>query len=235
MEALDILFIISIFIGLAYFIKHEIDNSRLLNTVTNRSRGTKSEQQLVIKLLRHKFEAKNLFHDLYLDKKSGNYCQIDLVLLTSVGIIVLEVKDCSGWIFGSGNSKNWTQVLSYGRSKYKLYNPIEQNATHITNLKKSLLHFNNIPFFSIIVFFGSCELKSIDMIPKNTFVVKQYDVVKTINNLILRKKQAEYQNMEEIIDLLRTASLNGENEGIRLAHKNYVKNVVEYKNRISIK
>lgn len=229
METSSILVILSILIGFAYFIKYKIEEARMLNSVTNRKRGTKSEQQLVIKLLRNKFDSSQLFHDIYLEKNKHNYCQIDLVLITNVGIIVFEVKDYKGWIFGSGNKKNWTQVLAYGKLKYKLYNPIEQNAKHVSHLKNNLLQFEKIPFFSIIVFYGSCELKSIDNIPENTFIVKYYDVIKTINYLLSNSKQVEYSNIGEIIDLFKTSHKNGENEKIRIAHKEYVTKLIENK------
>lgn len=58
--------------------------------------------------------------------------QIDVVVATNVGIIVFEVKDYSGWIYGNGNQQKWTQVLSHGREKYRFYNPILQNRSHIS-------------------------------------------------------------------------------------------------------
>ena len=63
-----------------------------------------------------------------------------------------EVKDYNGWIFGSGYNSQWTQVLAYGNSRYRFYNPIMQNSKHISDLKKQLRQFETIPFYSIIVF-----------------------------------------------------------------------------------
>ena len=77
-----------------------------------------------------------IFHDLYVEKHKGYFSQIDLVVVTEVGIIVFEVKDYSGWLFGSGNQSQWTQVLAYGKQKYRFYNPIMQNNKHVTELRK---------------------------------------------------------------------------------------------------
>ena len=76
-----------------------------------------------------------------------------------------------------------------------------------------------------------CASKSIfdDNIPENTFIVKHYDVIKTINNLQTNNKQLEYSNIDEIIDLFKTSHKNGENERIRIAHKEYVSNLIENK------
>jgi len=52
----------------------------------------------------------------------GRYVQLDIVLATRVGVVVFEVKELIGWIFGSGQQE-WTQVLAYGRQWYRFYNP----------------------------------------------------------------------------------------------------------------
>ena len=39
-----------------------------------------------------------IYHDLIIKKDNDEFSQIDLVLVTSEGIIVFEVKDYSGWI-----------------------------------------------------------------------------------------------------------------------------------------
>lgn len=41
------------------------------------------------------------------------------------GIIVIEVKDFSGWIFGNGNYFYWIKVLVYGEKKFRFYNFIK--------------------------------------------------------------------------------------------------------------
>ena len=59
------------------------------------------------------------------------------------------------WIFGNGNQTNWTQVMNYGKNKYRFYNPIKQVKSQVLSIKNSLTQFDQIPFFSIIVFYGS--------------------------------------------------------------------------------
>ena len=86
----------------------------LLRTVTESNRGTRSERDLVLKLLKYGVPAQTIFHDLYVKKPNGNYSQIDLVVVTKVGVIVFEVKDYKGWIFGDVNQTQWTQILAYG-------------------------------------------------------------------------------------------------------------------------
>jgi hypothetical protein len=103
------------------------------------------------------------FLDLLL-KKGTHYTQIDNILLTSKALYVIETKDYSGWIFGSQKNKYWTQTFRShkGVKKYKFYNPIMQNKTHIDFLKDSVPILNSIPIYNIIVFTGSGNLKNIE-------------------------------------------------------------------------
>lgn len=98
----------------------------------------------LLRLLKYGIPAQTIFHDLYLKKYNGDFSQIDLVVITEVGIIVFEVKDYSGWIFGSGNQSQWTKVLAYGKQKYRFYNPIMQNNEHLGELRKKLKYFDNV-------------------------------------------------------------------------------------------
>ena len=74
----------------------------------------------------------------------------------------------SGMIFGSGNQNYWTQVLAGGREKHRFYNPILQNSGHINALKSRVRSMANIPFHSVVIFYGNCELQDIDHIPADT-------------------------------------------------------------------
>ena len=116
-------------------------NKKLLLSVTSLDRGTSSEKNLILKLLKNEIPSKAVFHDLMIRKGQDEFSQIDLVLATKQGIIVFEVKDYKGWIFGSGNHNNWTQVLAYGKRKFRFYNPVKQNKNHINNLIKFFVNY----------------------------------------------------------------------------------------------
>jgi hypothetical protein len=91
-------------LGILYELYSRIRDKKLLETVTKSNRGTRSERDIVLKLLKSGIPAQTIFHDLYIKKSKGDFSQIDLVVVTKVGIIVFEVKDFSGWIFGDGKS-----------------------------------------------------------------------------------------------------------------------------------
>ena len=82
--------------------------------------------------------------------------QIDHVVVSPYGIFVIETKNYKGWIFGKDYYKQWTQNI-FGR-RYKFYNPVKQNETHIKALRKLLYQFGNIPYISIIAFSSKASL-----------------------------------------------------------------------------
>lgn len=203
-----------------------IRNKKMLKTVTSLKRGTKSERDLVLKLLKHKIPAQTIFHDLYIEKNNEEFSQVDIVIATTEGIIIIEVKDYSGWIFGNGNHSHWTKVLAYGKQKYQFYNPIKQNENHISAIKKQLRQFNNIPFFSIIVFYGDCELKEINYVPKNTFLVKASRIFEVLKLIRKNNEPAPYTNKNEIIKILKQAVKNGENERNQEKHVDNIEDML---------
>ncbi|MBS1732659.1 MAG: NERD domain-containing protein [Bacteroidetes bacterium] len=204
----------------------EIRDRKLLETVTKANRGTRSERQLVLKILKGGIHAQTIFHDLYVKKQDGNFCQIDLVVATKVGIIVIEVKDYSGWIFGAGYQSQWTQVLAYGKRKYKFYNPIMQNNKHIVDLRKQLNQFATIPFYSIVVFYGDCVLKEINYIPNGTFLIKSDRVLEVIRTIMSNNTPAQFANKSEVVMKLKEAVKNGEDVNTRIQHIENIKSML---------
>lgn len=84
-------------------------------------------------------------NDLIICDQNGNTHQIDHIEIRHNGIFCIETKNISGWIFGSKEQTNWTQVLY--EHKYKLYNPLKQNETHVRHLNKLIdtkYHINSL-------------------------------------------------------------------------------------------
>jgi len=188
----------------------------------NEVRGTKSELDLIIKLTTMGFKPGAIFHDLYIANSWDSYTQIDAVLPTKVGILVFEVKDYSGWLSGKLTDKYWKQTLPYGR-KFDLYNPIKQNYTHVVNLKRKLFLPNNIPYFSIIVFYGECEFKSNLSLPENTFLIYAKDLHETVSKIIFDNPEVTYPDKQHIVNILGDSVDNGQDPKIVESHIRNVK------------
>ena len=219
MEPTSIALWLIIIVGVLFIIS-KIRDRRLLNSVTKRNRGTKSERDLVLKLLKYGIPAQTIFHDLYVKKSNGNFTQIDLVVATKVGIIVFEIKDYSGWIFGTGYKPQWTKVLAYGKQKYRFYNPIMQNNKHINDLSKQLKE--NVSFYSIIVFYGDCELKDISFVPNGTFIVKSKRVLEVMKIIMKKNEPAEYTDKIKVVRILKESVKNGES---KLTQNQHIENI----------
>ena len=219
-----LLFLILLIIILNVYNRHK--NRELIKSVTSLNRGTNSELNLILKLLKSGINSKTIFHDLIIKKENDKFSQVDIVIATTQGIIVIEVKDYSGWIFGNGNQTNWTQVMAFGKRKYRFYNPIKQVRSQISSLKNSLEQFDKIPFFSIIVFYGDCRLKDINYVPKGTFIVKPHRILEALNSIKANNEQAPYENKQEVVDFLKGAVLNGANKDYHNQHIDNIKDIV---------
>lgn len=194
------------------------ERQKIITSVTSPNRGESSERDLVYRLVKGGIPSTTIFHDLYVPTKNG-YSQIDLAIPTNVGIFVIEVKDYSGWIFGNGRNDKWTQVLAYGDEKHQFYNPIKQNAKHIAALKNSLTQLKHVPFYSIIVFYGSSEIKALSDIPFNCRVAYPSQVVKLIKSSMAELDPAPYTDKWEVMNLLKQCMENGTNENIVTYHR----------------
>lgn len=108
----------------------------------------------------------------YIPKGNGETTELDLVYIHEKGIFVIESKNYGGWIYGDEKNYKWTQVFKNGK-KFKFYNPIKQNITHIKHLKNCLdeLYVHN--YFSLIVFSKRCTLKKIKYTQDNLKVLKR--------------------------------------------------------------
>lgn len=217
--------ILGIIIGL--HLRTVRNNRKLQQTVTDLHRGTWGERRLVLQLLKHGVPAKTIFHDLYVEKTTGGTSQIDLVVPTKVGIIVFEVKEYSGWIFGKGYQEYWTQVLAYGREKYRLYDPVKQNRGHIEALKQRLARYADVPYFSVIVFGGDCELRDVGCLPENTYVVYMNEACKMLDTIVQHNVPANYGNKYEVLRVLEEAVHYGGNPEVQAQHIKNIERMLE--------
>lgn len=190
----------------------------LLESVTNLDRGTPSEHKLILSLLEYGIQAKAIFHDLYFRKPNGDCSQVDVVVATNVGIIVFEVKDYSGWIYGNGIDNMWTQVLAYGEEKHRFYNPIKQNFGHIDAIKCKLKQFENIPFYSVIVFYGTSHFEKVYNIPHYVKLIRPLDIPNVLDHILQTNPPAPFTDKWEVVNLFKQAVANGTNGAIVNAH-----------------
>ena len=224
--ALLILFILAMSFYCIIIIVKWWKDIALIRKVTNLHRGTRSERNFVLRLLKGGFTPDTIFHDLYVEKQDGNFSQIDVAVISKIGIIIFEIKDYSGWLFGKGYQKYWTQVLNYGREKHRFYNPIIQNSNHIHAIKERIKPIANIPFYSIIVFYGNCEFRNVSEIPNDAIIMRPNEAISLLNRLITNEAPINYANKDTLIQLLNGFVTNGANPQIRTQHTQYVRHLL---------
>jgi hypothetical protein len=61
------------------------------------------------------------------------YVFVDYLVLTPDGILVMDLQDYNGFIFGAPNIDHWTQMVR--RRGYKFENPLHQNAWRVQVIK----------------------------------------------------------------------------------------------------
>ena len=142
---------------------------------------------------------------------NGKSSQIDHIVILRTGIFVIETKNYSGSIYGSETSRNWTQVLAYGKVKNKFYNPIMQNKSHIYALSE-LLGRKNI-FKSVIVFpkaklhlnvgtpVGNIRLLRKELTSYNKAILTSQEIENFYNVIMYYKENPPVTNKEHVASI----------------------------------
>ncbi|TQR35132.1 NERD domain-containing protein [Lysinibacillus sphaericus] len=124
---------------------------------------------------RHALQSHRQLLNVYIPKRnSDELTEIDLLYIDRTGLYVIESKNYSGWIFGNETQQQWTQMMP-NKKKYKFFNPIRQNATHI----RAIQDFLDLPkeaIYSVIVFSERCTLKKVLVTSQNVHVIKRENV-----------------------------------------------------------
>lgn len=98
-----------------------------------------------------------LFDNVTMKFKDGT-TQIDHILLSKKGVLVIETKNYSGWIFAETEDMTWTQVT--GQSKNTFQNPLRQNYKHWLAVQSVLGFLPQEVMQSIVVFTGKAQFKT---------------------------------------------------------------------------
>ena len=139
-------------------------------------KGVRGEFHTATLLNPFRFQSARVLYNLYIPTYNDHTTEIDAVLITHSGVIVIETKYRSGWIFGNADQKYWYQTLPtrYGSEKHQFYNPIWQNGTHIRFLRNLIPR--QTPYFSVVVFSDNCTLKQVSTEGSQAYVVYARDL-----------------------------------------------------------
>jgi hypothetical protein len=103
---------------------------------------TKRKIKRVMRKLSHE-----MVSNIMLPDGTGNFVHFDYLLLTPKGVIVVDIKDYTGFLFGGENMDQWTQMIK--RKSYKFENPLHHNQTRVAVVKNMV---GNVPVLGYVVF-----------------------------------------------------------------------------------
>jgi len=112
----------------------------------------------------------HLLNNVTLEYKGGT-TQIDHILVTQNGILVIETKHYTGWLFANEKQNQWTQVLF--RVKHRFQNPILQNKRHVLAVRQLFDFLPKEMIQGLVVFTGDAEFKT--EIPPNVIRLTQLE------------------------------------------------------------
>ena len=98
-----------------------------------------------------------ILDDIYLPVPDETTTQIDHIIVSRYGIVAIETKTYSGWIFADPRSLRWTQTI-FGKKSY-FQNPLRQNYRHICAIADNL-GIDKSYVKGLVVFTGDCEFKT---------------------------------------------------------------------------
>jgi hypothetical protein len=155
--------------------------------------------------------------------------QIDHVVISTVGLFVIETKNYQGEISGKKREKTW-KAYSKGR-RYPIHNPFFQNYGHIKGLETLLNKYTKLKFYSIISFTKRCVGLRVDDELKTGELDQMVVMDIRLSDLILRKyrkvlaanaiKQLNNEEIEEIYQIIKNANIT--DPAIREEHIQEVK------------
>ncbi|MBR1443002.1 MAG: NERD domain-containing protein [Firmicutes bacterium] len=149
---------------------------------------------------------KKIMFNTYLPTENDRTTEIDIIMLHSTGVYIIESKNYKGWIIGDEAHENWQQTIWKGKTqgKYFFYNPIKQNSKHILSLEKVI---GKIQTISLVVFGDEATIKKAEHTNPNLYVINKKDMLKTIEKRIYESQQVYAESeLEEMYQKLRPYS-----------------------------
>lgn len=121
-------------------------------------KGRKGEFQVRLRLRMLPTKKYKVINNLLICQ-NGHTSQIDHVVVSEYGIFVIETKNYKGYIYGGLDSEYWTQNI-YGK-KFKLFNPLLQNQSHVKAIGRLLPDIHPDFLVSIVAFSRRATLKKL--------------------------------------------------------------------------
>lgn len=131
-------------------------------------------EYLTARLLERYAQDSRFLYNLYIPNYS-ELTEIDCLMIHPAGVFVLESKNLSGKITGTGKAEQWKQKVR-GHTNH-FYSPILQNNTHVRALRRIIGQDVNI--HPIVVFGDDCKLKV-----RHADVIQRKHLLKAVSRIV---------------------------------------------------
>ena len=135
---------------------------------------------------RNKFIKANLYA-----YNSNMVFEVDGILITNKGIIVVEIKSIKGEIHGDAASPQWIKQM--GQKQHPTGNPIIQNDKHINHIMN--MTQVKVPIVSLIVYSNRAESIKITNTPAHVVLIRHSELFNSLDkiNSVLETKLSDQQ------------------------------------------
>lgn len=148
----------------------------------------------------------NIFNSVVIPKKGTDFAEVDLIVVSEVGIDVIEVKNRIGSFRGAWNDKEWIQVA--GNNENASTNFILQNVSHINSMLIELYDefkdMNYLPRVNLSNVINNIVLITSDSysldISENTTPERNYWVGPAIDYKNLKYREIDKRLTKEEVD-----------------------------------
>lgn len=141
----------------AYYASEYYRQTRLSWERVINDRGRRGEYH-AYKALHAAFPDARFLFNVYVPTRKGETSEIDIVMITTRGVVVVESKNMQGDIEECYSQPEWIQRIPQKDGAVlvrKFYSPIFQNEGHIRHLRE---YIGDVPCFSLVVFSGNMKL-----------------------------------------------------------------------------
>ena len=193
--------------------------------IKSKNDGEIGEEVIYHYLLKIGILERQILRNVYLPTNDDETTEIDILVASRRGILVLECKNYSGHIYGQGYRRQWVQFLGKGE-KYYLYSPIYQNRNHIRHVRE-FLGSGRTPIIPFTVVTPKGKWKVSDIQPNDHFIY-YYDFKSEYEKL--PPDVLSNEDIKSLIELFKPYS--DVPSKISVTHINRVKQIqMNYKNK----
>ncbi len=156
------------------------------------------ESSVAAEIQKHYPDSK-LIKNAYIPQSKGEFSEIDIIVIHTSGIFIIEVKNVTGQIEGSWSDEKLV-IKHPGGKTYPFTNPINQNTQHYYRLK-DIIGISGV--FRNIVVFGDSAFYDYANIPDFAGVTRVNKLIRTMEIISNRsKKYLEPHQVDSIYETL---------------------------------